>query len=65
MQMEQTPRLYPRLRWRTLALALIGAGIVHICMTFAWPYVSSGDAVLRLVNLCLMFVVSKKKICSH
>lgn len=48
MQMEQTPRLYPRLRWRTLALALIGAGIVHICMTFAWPYVSSGDAVLRL-----------------
>ncbi len=48
MQIDPKPRYYPRLRLRTLGLALIGAGIAHICMTFTWPYVSSADAVLRL-----------------
>ncbi len=47
MQTEPA-RAYPRLRLRTIGLALIGAGIVHICMTFAWPSMSSADAVMRL-----------------
>jgi uncharacterized membrane protein len=42
------PRRYPRLRLQTLLLAVVGAGIVHIGMTFAWPYLATGNAVRRI-----------------
>ncbi len=45
---EQPARRYPRLRWRTLALAVLGGGIVHVCMTFAWPYLSVAGPVQQL-----------------
>ena len=48
MEFEPPVRRYPRLRGQTLLLALIGAGIVHICMTFAWPYLTTANAVSRL-----------------
>jgi uncharacterized membrane protein len=41
-------RRFPRLRLRTLLLSVIGAGIVHICMTFAWPYLATGNPVRRV-----------------
>ena len=45
---DEPRRRYPRLRLRTLLFALIGAGIVHICMTFTWPYLSTNAAVDRI-----------------
>jgi uncharacterized membrane protein len=42
------PRRYPKLHLRTLLLSVIGAGIVHICVTFGWPYVTKVNAVQRL-----------------
>jgi len=41
-------RRYPRLRAHTVLLAVIGAGIVHICMTLAWPYWAASNAVRRI-----------------
>ncbi len=43
-----TPRRYPRPRLHTLLLAFIGAGIVHICMTLAWPHWTSNNPVSRI-----------------
>jgi uncharacterized membrane protein len=45
---DTPPRRYPRLRLQTLLLAFIGAGIVHICMTFAWPLLATGAAIERI-----------------
>jgi uncharacterized membrane protein len=47
---DATRRRYPRLRLQTLLLALIGAGIVHIGMTFAWPYLAAGNAVRQIAT---------------
>lgn len=44
---ETLPR-YPRIRWRTLLLGLIGAGIVHIVATLVWPQFSGGSGALRI-----------------
>lgn len=41
-------RRYPRLRLRTLLLALIAAGIVHIVTTLSWPHWTAGNAVRRV-----------------
>lgn len=46
---RDTRRRYPRPRLRTLLLAGIGAGIVHICMTLAWPAWISGNPVRRIM----------------
>ena len=48
MDSEATVRRHPRLRPQTLLLAAIGAGIVHITMTFTWPYFATGSAVRRI-----------------
>lgn len=37
-----------RLKLRTFMLAVIGGGIVHIGITFAWPYLAKADALVRL-----------------
>lgn len=44
------PRRFPWIRLHTLLLSLIGAGIVHICMTMTWPHIATGGAVQRLAT---------------
>ena len=46
---HEAPRRYPRPRLHTLLLAVIGAGIVHICMTLAWPHWASNNPVRRIM----------------
>lgn len=48
---DDRARTYPRLRLQTLLLALIGAGIVHIVATLAWPHLAAGSAVRRFAAI--------------
>lgn len=46
-EIEPRPR-YPRLRLRTLLLGIIGAGIVHLVATLAWPQFASGSGARKI-----------------
>lgn len=50
MDQSEPARRYPKLRMRSLLLAIIAAGIVHIGMTFAWPVMFSTNVVAQLMT---------------
>ncbi len=51
MKTPGTDRRRPRVKPRTLALAVIAGAIVHICATLTWPYLTTGGAFERLSKL--------------